>query len=171
MAGPESKSMVERIDGDKLLSDSAIISYGSAPYFRDYDVIVDVTTADPTGGSYIKGRYRFRFTHCVEATVQTIGTPNAWDDVFTDYAAWEAAGSPEGFVWGVNWAEAYPGMSYVKDSESAREWTEKLGHEMHEVLINTNTFDINLIFHDLRIDLLEKGTPGQKGLTPVPHQP
>jgi hypothetical protein len=37
----------------------------------------------------------------------------SWDDLFIDYETCERAGNPEGFVWGVNWADAYPGLEYV----------------------------------------------------------
>jgi hypothetical protein len=107
----------ERIEADDLFFDSAIVSHGFTDYLRDYDVVIDVPAALPpevpigdTAGSYIAGRYRYRFTHCPEARVaSTVGDEAwrcSWDDVFTDYQAWEAAGNPEGFVWGVNWANA-----------------------------------------------------------------
>ena len=48
------------------------------------------------------GRYRYRFTHCPECHVMTAVGDEAWrqswDDVFTDYAAWEVAGNPLGLV-------------------------------------------------------------------------
>lgn len=56
---------------DRLV-DSVIIEHGFARYLRDYDVVVDVPAAKPDGtASYISGRYRYRFTHCVEAHVET----------------------------------------------------------------------------------------------------
>jgi hypothetical protein len=58
--------------GEDRLVDSAIVRHGFAPYMRDYDVIIEVSAAKPGGsGSYIEGRYRYRFTHCVEARVET----------------------------------------------------------------------------------------------------
>jgi hypothetical protein len=44
---------------------------------RDYDVIIEVPAIRPDGsGSYIEGRYRYRFTHCVEAAVKTKVPPD-----------------------------------------------------------------------------------------------
>lgn len=79
MATPPAESVAQRIQHDKLFFDSAIISHGFAPFLRDYDVIIDVPAAKPDRtGSYIQGRYRYRFTHCTEATARTDVTPEAW---------------------------------------------------------------------------------------------
>lgn len=166
------KTVLERIQQDDLLVDSAVVSHGFAPFLRDYDVVIEVPAAKPDGtGSYIEGRYRYRFTHCPEAIVRSSVTPDAWreswDDRFTDYEAWERAGAPNGFVWGVRWADAYPGMSYVDSSERARRWTEEFGHEMHEVRIETNTWVLHIVFHGLHVDRLSVGDPATGTLQDV----
>lgn len=154
-----------RIEQDDLLLDSAVVSHGYAPHLRDYHVVVDVPAAksDGSGESYIRGRYLYRFTHCPEAWVTTEVTDEAWrcswDDHFTDYAAWERAGAPEGFVWGVCWADAYPGISYVDGSDRARRWSDRLAHEMHEVAIETNAFRLGLVFHDLVVEQVGHAEP------------
>ena len=159
------------------------MSHGFTEYLRDYDVVIDVPAALPpevpigdTTGSYIQGRYRYRFTHCPEVRVMTEVRDEvwrySWDDVFIDHGVWEAAGNPEGFVWGVNWANAYPGLSYVMDSPLASSWAERLAREMHEVAIETNAFGLRLICHDLRVDHLAVGDPRTRELTPLdPAQP
>ncbi len=168
----------ERIEADDLFLDSAIVSHGFTDYLRDYDVVIDVPAALPpdvpigdTTGSYIAGRYRYRFTHCPEVRVtSTVGDEawrHSWDDAFTDYQAWEAAGNPEGFVWGVKWADAYPGLSYVTDGSLAAPWAERLAREMHEVAIETNVFTLRLVCHDLRVDQLAVGDPWTRELTPI----
>ena len=59
--------------------DSTITSHGFAPYMRDYDVIAEVPALRPDGSaSYIEGRYRYRFTHCVEASLVTGVSPETW---------------------------------------------------------------------------------------------
>jgi hypothetical protein len=171
-------SLRERIEADDRFFDSAIVSHGFTDYHRDYDVMVDVPAALPpevpigdTAGSYIEGRYRYRFTHCPDVRVTTmVGDDvwrHSWDDVFTDYQAWEAAANPKGFVWGVKWADAYPGLSYVADSSLAASWAERVGHEMHEVVIETNTFTLRLVFHDLRVVQVAVGDPWTRQLAPI----
>jgi hypothetical protein len=143
----------ERIEHDELLFDSAVVSHGYAPHLRDYHVVVELG----------HGRWLYRFTHCPEAHVTTAVTDEAWrhswDEQFTDYEAWEEAGAPEGFVWGVCWAEAYPGISYVDGSERARRWSERLAHEMHEAAIETNAFRLGLVFHDLVVEQIGHADP------------
>ena len=68
-----------------------------------------------------------------------------------DYAEWEKNGEPEGFVWGVCWSMAYPGLRYVDNSELAAKWSKEFETEMHEAEIETNAFTLRLIFHDFTI--------------------
>jgi hypothetical protein len=171
-------TFARRVDeeGNERFYDSAVVSHGFTRYNRDYDVVIETVAALPpevpigdTTGSYVEGRYRYRFTHCVEAHVSTVVRDDvwrySWDDVYTDYDAWQAAGTPEGFVWGTDFADAYPGLSYVADSSRAARWTERLGREMHETVIETNTFTLHLVCHDLRIERLAIGNPTTGELT------
>lgn len=172
MSPPEGPSIAQRIETDTLFLDSAIDSHGFAPFLRDYDVIIDAPAPRPDGqGSYIEGRYRYRFTHCTEAIARTTVTPDSWkaswDDLFTDYEAWEAAGKPDGYVWGLEFADAYPGLAYVHASEHAQRWSELLGHDMHHVRIESNALTLDLVFHDLHVAQLAAGDPATGTLTPI----
>jgi hypothetical protein len=161
----------EKLDAGPLF-DSAIIEHHFTPYMRDYDLLVDVPAAVPGGGeSYIEGRYRYRFTHCVIAHVTTCVSDNvwrhSWEDVFINYAAWKEANEPEGFVWGVCWASAYPGLTYVENSVIAQEWTNRLHQSMHEVFIETEAYTLQLVFHDINIEKVAQDDPNIKTLTPL----
>lgn len=151
------------------LFDQAIVEHGFTLHLRDYDLIVDRVASLPKGEldvasdrhSYVEARYRYRFTHCVAATVETKLTDEtwrvSWDDHFTDLDAWKRAGEPEGFVFGVRWADAYPGGRLVHESALARDWSGRLGHQMHEAVIETNTYTLRLVFHDLRVTRIAVG--------------
>jgi hypothetical protein len=171
-------SLRQRVESDQLFFDSGIVAHGYAPHLRDYDVVIDVSAALPPGlpigdtvGSYIMGRFRYRFTHCPEShvisSVDDDSWRQSWADVFIDFEEWEAADNPEGFVWGVKSAASYPGLSYVTDSSLAASWAERLGHEMHEVMIETNTFFLRLVCHDLRVHQLAVGDPATQTLKPL----
>lgn len=165
-------TFAERIEaeGAGRFLDSIVVSHGFATYGRDYDVVIltvaslppDVPIGDSTG-TYVDARFLFRFTYCPEAHVTSSVSDDSWRvswaDVFTSYEEWEAHGNPDGFVWGTDRADAYPGLSYVSDSARAASWTERLEHEMHEVLIETNVFDLSLVCHDLRIYKVAVGDP------------
>ena len=128
-----------------------ILSHGFAPHMRDYDVLFEALWGKKRWAD-AKGNCRLRFTHCPEATTVTkvsdAGWKQAWSDVFIDHAQWIAAGEPEGFVWGACWSTAYPGVSYVDDSARAHEWSERLGEPMHEVVIETEAFQLHVVFND-----------------------
>lgn len=142
----------EALSTDGLLFDTAISRHGFTPYMRDYEVVVVV----PRGSQHV-----FRFSHCpfveVFTGVRDEVWRHSWDDVFTDYSAWEAAGQPAGYVWGVCDSLAFPGPTYLEDSKLAEEWTSRLGKLMHEVLIQTNGHNIRVVFHDLHITELREG--------------
>jgi hypothetical protein len=158
---PLDPKAVKHIEGWPLF-DGAIVEHHFTPYMRDYDVIVDTCAAAPDdSGSYLEGQYRFRFTHCVFAAVASTVADGtwacSWADHFTDYQTWEKAGEPEGYVWGVNWQNVYPGARYVTNSEAAADWSRRLGRTMHEVEIETNAQLIRLIFHRLLLHKIAQG--------------
>jgi hypothetical protein len=160
---------IERFLTGHPLFDQAITQHGFTLYLRDYDVIVDRIAPVLKGGvdaaadrsNYVEARYRYRFTHCVAATADTKVSDEtwrvSWDDHFTELAAWKRAGEPEEFVFGVRWADAYPGGQLVQDSALARDWSERLGRTMHEAVIETNTYTLRLVFHDLHVTRVAVG--------------
>jgi len=143
----------ERVEENPLL-DVAILSHGFAPHMRDYDVLIEAMWGKKEWGD-AKGRYLCRFSHCPEAhlvtTLNGAAWRQSWADAFTDYAEWEKNGEPEGFVWGVCYSDAYPGMRYIDNSELAAKWSEGFEKEMHEAIIETNAFKLQIIFYDFTI--------------------
>lgn len=144
----------DRLDEYGGFLDVGILHHGFAPHMRDYDIVFEALWGKVEWADS-KGTYRLRFTHCPEATTSTAVADaawnQAWSDVFIDYAHWEAAGEPEGFVWGVCWSNAYPGLTYLEASPRARAWSERLGQPMHEVSISTEAFQLRLVFHDFTV--------------------
>ena len=134
--------------------DVAILRHGFAPHMRDYDVVFEALWGKEKWAD-AKGTYRLRFTHCPEATTTTAvpdaGWKEAWSDVFIDHAQWVAAGEPKGFVWGMCWSSAYPGLTYIDDSARARQWSERLGTSMHEINMETEAFQLRVVFHDVSV--------------------
>lgn len=128
--------------------DMPVTRHGFTEYNRDYRVEVTFVGADR-----VEHPVLFLFRGCVEAHYECRVAPGPafMDDAFIDYGRWEAAGCPDGFVWGVNWADGYPGWRYVEASPRAAAWAERLGLPMHEVEIETNTYLLSLVFHDLAV--------------------
>jgi hypothetical protein len=87
--------------------------------------------------------------------------------VYIDYEAWERAGAPERYVWGANFADAYPGLSYVNGSSLAAESSNRLAREMHEIVIDTNAFLLRLVFHDFIVEQVAAGDPASGELRPL----
>ena len=136
--------------------DFAVLEHRFLPHARDYSVIIqDCLGADP-------GEHQLVFTHCVRADYETrVGDAifaKSWDDVFCDFKAWKAGGEPDGFVWGVNWSNAYPGISVIEPSLLADEWSRRIGKSFYEIVLETNTFWLRLIFHAIRHQKLSANT-------------
>ena len=132
------------------LFDNALISHGFADYMRDYQLVVDnIVRPDEAG------MYQYLFKYCVEAHIETAVT--AWrgslDDRLLDPEQ-AARDGVEGYVWGVRWADLYPGWTLVDPSVKAQSWQERLGIDLHEVRIESNAFTIDLIFSILEVNKL-----------------
>jgi hypothetical protein len=67
--------------------DQALVFHGFTDYMRDYDILV-YAAADPR--TEIAPKYlRYRFKHCVRASVNSVVTPQTWsrslDDRLVDF--------------------------------------------------------------------------------------
>jgi hypothetical protein len=147
-------TMKEKLANYGGFLDVGILRHGFSPHMRDYDIVFEALWGREKWAD-AKGTYRLRFSHCPEATTLT-AVPDAswreaWSDTFINYSEWLAAGEPEGFVWGACWSTAYPGLSYIDESPRAKRWSERLSNPMHEVSIETEAFEIRVVFHDFTV--------------------
>ncbi|MFY1620977.1 HalD/BesD family halogenase [Micromonospora sp. WMMD736] len=138
--------------------DQALVFHGFADFSRDYDLYVYIGAAPSIG--VVAQDLRYRFTHCVSAVTTTSVSPEVWrrslDDRLTQPDGADVD-ELDGFVWGVRWQVLYPGLSVVADSPEAAEWSERLGMDFFEVLVETNTHTIRLIATDLVVTALDAG--------------
>jgi hypothetical protein len=136
--------------------DQAIVFHGFADYMRDYEIFIYATTDPRTG--IMPQHLRYRFKHCVRATVTTALAPEIWkqslDERLTDS---EQGRELDGYVWGVKWQALYPGMKLVTGSAEAAQWSGELGMPFHEALIETNGHNISLVFSDLTVSTVGPG--------------
>jgi hypothetical protein len=94
----------------------------------------------------------------------------SWGDAFLDHEAYRQAGEPEGFLWAVEYADAYPGLTYVENSDRARMWSDRMRREMHEVILETNVYSLHLVFHDLTVTQLAWYDPDRERLVDATGQ-
>jgi hypothetical protein len=135
-------------DGSLSQYDFGILEHGFAPHGRDYRFIIqDSLCRDP-------GTYELTFTHVTDLKYETrIGEKNwslSWGDEFTDFAKWQAAGEPEGYVFGTGWSLAWPGMSNLQATAEAQDWSRRLQRPMQSVTIETDRFRMSLVFSEVR---------------------
>jgi hypothetical protein len=155
MSGAASREIIK--SGLEQVFDQALVFHGFADFTRDYDVYVHCT-AHPRAGIEPE-TLRLRFKHGVRADVTTAIPHGTWaqslDERLIDY---EQGVHLEGYVWGVKWQCLYPGGKLVTDSTEAVVWTEKIGIQFHEVLIETNSQTIRLVFSGL---VVATAAPGE----------
>lgn len=60
-------------------------------------------------------------------------------------------------MWGVRWQVIYPGGQVVADSPRAREWTNRVGIDFHEVRVEMNGHLLTLVFSELEVTKLPMG--------------
>lgn len=149
----ELRRLMEQFD----VFDGALLFHAYKRYMRDYELIVETDV-----GSAPPGTYSYVFKYCVEAQVVTSLPDSSYraslDERLIDY---ETGKDLDGYVWGVNWSELYPGWTLRPDSERAADWSRRIGIDFHEVVIETNAFTITLIFADLVIaKLSDRIDPG-----------
>lgn len=153
--------MAEPIDLSDIslddLIDVAILSHGFTPYKRDYFFHIETLWNEPLAGQYL-----VLFRHCYEFTYKAIADGStlsqSWDDIFIDHDKHTKAGSPEGYVWGTNYMNSYPGFRLLDKSEKATEWSRNLNKNMKEVEVEAEIFKMNLIFHEWTIKKLNNDT-------------
>jgi hypothetical protein len=136
--------------------DFAVLQHRFAEHGRDYVVLIeDCLSLNP-------GQHELVFTHCVQMDYETRVRDDiwlhSWTDEFTDFVRWSGAGEPEGYVWGTNWSNAYPGLHAVRGSVRAVEWSGRLGKPMFETTLETDRFFLRLIFHSLRVRKISEKT-------------
>lgn len=134
--------------------DAAILRHGFVDYMRDYELIVGARDGPPHDDLH-----RYQFVGCAEAVCRTNLRPSTFAESLPDafvYAGpdYPEQDDPDGFVWGVRYSTAYPGLTYIEDGNGAQHWSDLLGRSMHEVTIETEAFHLRLVFASLRYEFL-----------------
>ena len=158
------KQLLER----ESFFDGAILKHGFVDYMRDYELI----TTDITG----KYLHKYQFVGCVEAIYRTELSPEAFAQSISDKYVFSGPdypnkAEPDGFIWGVRYSNAYPGLIYIENSHLAQKWVEKMKRPMHEVKIETEAFHLTLIFADIRHEFLGSEEAVGKEIFPYKNLP
>jgi len=124
---------------------------GFVDYMRDYELIISDIT-----GKYL---HKYQFVGCVEAIYRTELSPEGFAKSISDEHVFSGPDYPDkdvpdGFIWGVRYSNAYPGLTYIENSHFAQKWMEQMKRPMHEVKIETEAFHLTLVFADIRHEFL-----------------
>jgi len=130
--------------------DAAVLRHGFTDYMRDYELIISGRNGPPN-----TDLHKYQFIGCVEAQYQTNISPDGFVRSLSDqfvYAGPDYPGreEPDGFIWGVRYSNAYPGLKYIEEDKHTEYWSERLGRKMHEITLVTEAFTLRLVFADIR---------------------
>jgi hypothetical protein len=147
-------STVQEILNKESFYDAAIIRHGFTDYMRDYEIIVGARNGPPNTDLHV-----YQFIGCVEAQYQTRVAPLVFVQSLPDEYVYSGPDypqkeDPDGFIWGVRYSTAFPGLIYVENGDKASYWSKLLKREMHEVTLETEAFHLRLIFAEVRYRFL-----------------
>jgi hypothetical protein len=146
------------MDKNKLkdIFDVAILRHGFSKYNRDYDFLFEANTTDGSKQLLLRFKHVYELSYVTSLETETLKVST--NDNFTDYKKWQETGEKEGFVWGVNYALAYPGFNVLDNSVKADKWAKDLGFEMFNVTLETETYKIDFVTSDFEIVKLTHDT-------------
>jgi hypothetical protein len=140
---------------DKLnefdLFDNSIIKHGNCENVRDYEIIGYLS------GQYFDVEVRYVFKGCIEARFENIVKPEyfSMDDRLLDLTKQNAIDYPEGFVWAAG-TIVYPGWKLEENTEVLKELETLYNLKFYKLFIETNAYNLDLVFHDLEVTLRER---------------
>ena len=148
---------VQQLMNDFDVFDSALLYHGYTTYMRDYELVLENHV-----GPAQQGTYSYIFSHCAEANVHTGFSTDVYRSSLDDrLLKMETEREVNGFVWAANWALIENGWHLVTDSPKAILWSEGLGIDMHEVVIESQAHTITLIFSSIIIQKITDDVDSQ----------
>jgi hypothetical protein len=134
------------------LYDQSIIQHGFLENNRDYQIIGLLSGSD----NNLEVQYVFK--GCIKVEYKTIVKPEFYslDDRLLDLNRQDEPDYPQAYIWGVNEATVFPGWILIEETEELKELGTTYGLEFYQVRFETNTYHLQLIFHDLDVKELRK---------------
>ena len=149
----------EKLDQYDLF-DQAIIRHGMLNNIRDYEVIGFIY------GQEYEEEIQYIFKGCIKADFKVIVKPEHYsmDDRLLDLSRQSESDYPNGFIWGVNYAVTYPGLTLTENSDELIQLEKTYGLKFNKIFIETNAYELTLIFHDLDTRLLKRTDKNKNAL-------
>jgi hypothetical protein len=132
---------------DKLseIYDVLILHHHFLDHNRDYEFFIEM----------FSGRYSLVFCHTYQleykVTLESDTMLKSVDNKCLDHKACIADKDFDGYIWGSNYVNAYPGFSVNNKSKKAELWSAKLGIKMHEILLETEVYAIKFFANDYQL--------------------
>jgi hypothetical protein len=112
---------------------------------RDYEIIGYLT------GEEVDTEIQYIFKGCIKSDYQITVAPSdfSMDEILLDASLQNEPNYPKAFIWGVNYSVVYPGWILIEDTGELKELEKLYGIRFYEIQIQTNAYNLTLIFNDL----------------------
>ena len=131
------------------LFDNSIVKIGLKEYQRDFELIAYLHDAED------KGYYSYLFKGCVEVNYKCILPEAAFSmaEANINLKLYETDPEADGYFW-ISHADVYPGWQLIENDKDAMNYTKKHNYDFIKIQIETNVFQLDIIFNDLDITFL-----------------
>ncbi len=131
--------------------DGSIIRHGNLDYVRDYEIIAYIP------GATIAYEVRYLFKGCLKVNYAITVKPEhfSMDSRLLNLSREDEPDYPKAFIWAAG-ADAYPGWKLEENTEELKLLGNEYGLKLYKILIETNAYNLNIIFNDLAINILKE---------------
>lgn len=133
------------------LFDNSIVRHGNCENIRDYEIIGYLNGQD------FDAEVKYIFKGCIETNFKNNIKPEyfSMDDRSLDLTKQNDFDYPKGFIWAAG-VMVYPGWRLEENTEELKRLERLYNIKFHKIYIETNAYNLDLIFHDLEVTLLKK---------------
>ncbi len=140
----------EKLDEYDLF-DNSITKHGNLENIRDYEIIGYLC------GQAFDLEVRYVFKGCIEVNFKNMVEPKSFsmDDRLLELDRQDEPDYPHAFIWDAG-TIVYPGWNLEENTDELNQLESLYKIKFHKIIIETNAYNLNLVFHDLEINLLKR---------------
>ena len=133
------------------LFDNSIIKHGNLENIRDYEIV-----------GYLSGQdfdleVKYIFKGCIESCFKNVVEPKyfSMDERLLKLSKQDEPDYPQpAFIWDAG-TIVYPGWKLEENTDELTRLESLYKIKFHKIVIETNAYNLSLVFHDLEVNLLK----------------
>jgi hypothetical protein len=140
----------EKLDEHDLF-DQAILRHGMLDNIRDYEIIGLIYERD------YDEEVQYIFKGCIKVDFKVTIKPDGYsmDVRLLDLNRQNESDYPKGYIWGANHAVPYPALTLTENTNDLLELEKNYKLKFYRLFIETNVYELTLVFHDIETKVLK----------------